>query len=204
MTELRKPALTFRAPNLKDIDPARHADAVVEALGLWAQDIEKGFQFLLSAEHATLRIPTTTIDAGSAEVLASSGAIAYNNFLRSYLPNTATTTSNLTTTALNYTGKGVLECVLAVAQDSSTTSTAAGVAVVITIDGNVVFNGTVSANNRLRAIVGQLVNFDPANEYLGCISDPIGLPFNETCVIQYASATNGQGVTIGWRVSKKR
>ncbi|HEX3156703.1 MAG TPA: hypothetical protein VHV32_18890 [Candidatus Angelobacter sp.] len=148
-------------------------------------------------------VGTTTVDLGGAEIAPASAAAASTAFTALSLPNTANTTSNAFQTALNYTGSGVLSLVVVMTQLVALGSTATGMSVQITIDGNVLFTGSVTtAVNHMRAIVGRLSIIDTANNYMVAQGHPIGLTFLQSCKLEFKSAVNGQGVTIGWDVLK--
>ena len=160
---------------------------------------------LLTQNLSPLRVPDTTIDVATGEIALSTGTIAYNTFLFSLLPHMATTTSNAYQTLLSYTGKGIVLCAVGVSQDATHTSTAAGVSMRITVDGNVVFDGSLTtAVNHYAALVGQINQIDvgSTSPYYLTMDAGFGLAFNSTLKIEYKSATNGQGASAGCRVLK--
>jgi hypothetical protein len=153
----------------------------------------------------SLLVPTVSQDVGSDEATGFGAAAIWTEFAGQYLPTTFTTTNNVLQTALSYTGKGTLLRLVAVAQVAAATSTAAGVNIKVTIDGTVVYTNTtaVTANNRMRCIVGSMHIVDPTPR-LGTADDPVGWAFHSSLLIEAASVTSGQGITVGWRVGKKR
>lgn len=184
----------------------QNADLLALQKYLAAYELEKAQYYekvLMDNKVSPFRVPDTTIDLGSVPYTFASAASAFACFFRSTLPNQTTTTSSTFQTALNYTGKGILQTVLLVAQVNPSTSTAAGASAQITIDGNVVYTGAalVSVNTGI-ALVGRLQLQDPVNDYVLTLDDPVGLTFNKTCKIEFKSGTNGQGVSLGWKVLK--
>ncbi len=177
-------------------------------LSKWMNDYQLQFATLLEKKllintASPLRVPDTTIDVGSSIYTFASAATAYANFLRASLPNSAATTNSAFQTALNYTGKGILQCVFGVSQIVGGLSTAVGMSIQITIDGNILYTAaSLAAVNTGVAVIGQIIVDDPTNDYLGVLNDPVGLSFNKTCKVEFKSGSNGQGVSIGWRVLK--
>lgn len=200
--------VSFPVPGAESVTDAATKKWIEEVLqpsvSGWAQNLTQTLSGMIDEKHAPILIPSVTIDVGSQDIVTGSAANAWNAFDNQKLPNTAATTSNTYQTALNYTGRGVVTLVAIVAQVAAQGSTAAGASVQITIDGNVVYSAAANAAvNNIRMIVGSIVLIDSANSYYEMRDDPIGLPFNKTCKIEYKSGTNGQGVTIGWKVAKK-
>lgn len=160
---------------------------------------------ILNQGLSPFRVPDTTIDVGSGPFAFSSGSNAYNAFLFSLLPHMATTTSSTYSTFFTYTGRGVVLCAVGVAQDATHTSTAAGMSMRITIDGNILFDGQIcTAVNQYGALVGQINLLDPTstNPYVLTLDAGLGLTFQKTCLIEYKAGTNAQGVSAGCRVLK--
>lgn len=159
---------------------------------------------LMDNTVSPFRVPDTTIDLGSAAYTFASGASAFACVSRAILPNQQSNGIGTGfTTAVNYTGKGILQCVLLVAQVSGGASTAAGASAQITIDGNVVYTGAALALvNTGIALVGRLQLQDPVNDYVLTFDDPNGLTFNKSCKIESKSGTNGQAISIGWKILK--
>jgi len=157
---------------------------------------------LLNNSLSPLRVGTTTIDQGSASYTFASGTTAKNAFKNFCLPTVVATTSASPQTAVSYNGKGVLQAFFGISQSSAGTSTAAGVNMVIAIDGVQVWAGGVSANNQVVAGVGQLGVTDPVNDYVIALNDPVGLTFNKNVTLSFDSATSGQAVQVGWRILK--
>jgi len=193
--------LPITLPDPKDPNyPAALNAAIATHNMQYAQYLEK---ILLNNNLSPLAVGKVTIDAGSAAYTCGSGAAAKNAFNNLLLSNTAATTSSLTQTAVSYNGKGILQLVVGVSQSAAGTSTAAGMAVGVFIDGVTVFGANISsAVNRVACAVGQLAVSDSATDQLIALNDSVGLTFNKNVTVAFSSGTNGQGVQVGWRILK--
>lgn len=198
----------FEPPDIKllpeEVRP--YADAYNAAFQAYLDELNLQIDRTMQPSHAAVAVPATTIDVGSAVLSGTAAAIAAS-FAAMALPNTATTSAASIATALDYTGRGILQRVVCMSQTAAATSTAAGFTVKITIDGNVIYNAaTTASNNRIAAVVGSLTRDESAlstDIIYGSMDDVPGLPFNSGCKIEFQTGTNGQGITIGWRVLKK-
>lgn len=177
-------------------------------LSKWLNDYQLQFSRLLEKtllinSQSPLRVPDATIDPGSAIYTFGSAIKAATAFANAKLPNNAINNTNVFSAPLNYTGKGILQCVLGIAQGVGAGSSAAGMSIQITIDGRVLYTAAaLSAVNTGIAVVGQLLVTDTTNDFIGVHSDPVGLAFNKTCKVEFKSGTNGQDVQLGYRVLK--
>ena len=197
----------FQPPEVQLLpnDSQPHQIQYNAALSAWLTELLRSLDREMSRIGPSGVVPRTTLDAGSAIVSGTATQIG-QSLTHMYLPSSATSTSATPVTALSYTGRGVLQRVIGISQIVGTGSTAAGMTISITIDGVLVSTTVLSANNQLVAALGyirlQMPNTGASSIY-GGDDDPNGLPFNESCLIEYSSATAGQGVTVGWRVLKK-
>lgn len=185
------------------IDPALKSylqglNARISEYGIAVQQAVNG---VIDRKHAPILIPAVTIDASHAKlsITAASAATIFNNLA---LQNTASSTSSSLQTAVNYTGRGVLTKCLAIEKTSAGT-TAYNAAVKITIDGNVVYNDTaaLARQSQMRVILGnQLVT---GTDLISVTHASIGLPFNQSCKIEYSSSDGTTTTTVAWNISKK-
>jgi hypothetical protein len=165
------------------------------------QQLQLSLQGMITRKHAPILIPATTIDASHAKlnITAASAGTIFNQLA---LESTAASSSSTTQTAVSYTGRGVLNKVVVIEKTSGGTS-AYNAAVKITIDDTAVYNQSAALNrqSQMRVILGnQLVT---GTDLISVTKDPIGLPFNKSCKIEYSSSDGSTTTTVGWNIAKK-
>lgn len=166
----------------------------------YGAQVQQAVNGVIDRKHAPILIPAVTIDAahGTMNVTAASAGSIFTNF---NVGQSASTTSASTQTAVNYTGRGVLtKCFLMEKTSGGTTNYSA--LLKITIDGNVVYNqsATLTRESQLHVVVGNQAVY--GTDLIGIIDDDMGLPFNKSCKIEYAS-DGTITTTVAWKIKKK-
>lgn len=163
----------------------------------FVRELQQKLDMAINEKHAPILIPRTTIDAAHTQI---NSATANTTWTNQNWVNTASSLSASVQTALTYTGRGVLR-LCAVTEKASGGTAAFNAELKITIDGNVVYDDAACLNREqsYRVVLGQYIDTTGGGMFL---DDPIGLPFNATCKIEYKS-DGTRTVTVGYRVSKK-
>lgn len=195
---------TFQAAVIPDgIDPdlKKYLQGLNARIAEYGIEVQKAVLDMIDRKHAPILIPVVAIDASHAKqnITAASAGTIFTNLA---LQNTAASTSSSLQTAVSYTGRGVLTKLVAIEKTSGGT-TAYNAAVKVTIDGNVVYNDSaaLARQSQMRVILGnQLIT---GTDLISVTHSSIGLPFNQSCKIEYSSSDGTTTTTVGWNISKK-
>lgn len=176
-------------------------EKLLEALTARDKDLETEFNLSINGKHAAIMVPRVTIDpAYKQKNLTAANAAA--NWAALSWQNEFSTTANAVTNAVTYNGRGILtRCVFAEITSAGTAARVFGGQ--ITIDGNIVYQDTVAAvvrESAWRVLVGSYSETGGTNHLI--VDAAIGLPFNNSCVIDLKS-DGTRTFTVGWHIDKK-
>lgn len=195
-----KTLVDFKAPGVPDFaDPElkKYLQGYDGAFAEYTRDLEIKLARMINEKHATLLIPRVSVDiAHTAVAINSAGWSALA------LPNIASEAAGTLTTVLNYVGRGVLQK-LVIAEIDSGGAGAFTCELIVTIDGNVLVSSSalLSAQSTARTVVGSQGWVSATDIHVH--DDSIGLPFNESCKIEFRRITAANTGRIGWKVAKK-
>lgn len=148
--------------------------------------------------------PLVTIDPAHAKTVLNAADAATIKTQMAF-QNSATSLSASIQTAVNYSGSGILTKCL-IGEFAALGTAAFNARLQITIDGVVVYNDTaaISRESSMRVVVGnQIVSTNTTPTTLQqMIDSSIGLPFNQSCKIEYLS-DGTRTVTVAWHIDKR-
>jgi hypothetical protein len=174
----------------------------IDAVAAWQRDVEEQINIAINAKHAPIAVPITTIDIAHTQYnFAAADRVTILAGLA--FGDSNTTTSASLVTAVSYTGRGVLHA-LTIGEFTAGGIAAATGGVKITIDGNVVCNSValIGRQSSLRVVLGSMVIGNSTPNAVSVVSDPVGLPFNSSCLVEFLS-DGTRTMTVGWKIAKK-
>lgn len=182
-------------------NPGMSLEEVIASLASFQTDAEQEFTLMINDKHAPIMIPRVTIDSAH-NVLQLTAANSVAILAQLVLTNTAASTSATIQTAVSYTGRGILtKCIIG--EFSGVGTVAYNAELKITIDGNVVYDvaNAITRQQQIRVVVGNLIDIQ-ADAQLAVTDGYPGLPFNNSCLIEYKS-DGTRNTTVGWKIAKK-
>ena len=190
----------FKAPGIPDFEVPGIKEYLQNydgAFSEYTRDLEIKLARMINEKHAPLMVPRVAQDpAATAVAINSTGWAALA------LPNITSEVAGTLTTVLNYVGRGVLQK-LVIAEIDSGGAGAFTCQLIVTIDGNMVISSSalLSTQSTARTIVGSQVAESASLVHVH--DDSIGLPFNESCKIEFRRITAANTGRIGWKLAKK-